>query len=268
MEKRIPSFQTVVRSVPANAQKSLPPDPPLRDSTLLKRSSSIYTRATGIWDDEFIISNTTRADRQDLSSNNPEFSVPSDSPTTPWDSVCINPTSPILEPRPYDPVLPSPSPSLAPQSRNNSYFQPFQTHSSFDGSEQGEKLWTKLVPWPSFSPVQMERKSSQPLLELPSRKIASTGARARSESPLASRLSHHFSPVVTHKREGSINTALASLGITAEPVVPSRGRQRSRIIPPKALEHKSMYKLALLTMNQVTNLIHRRYDRDKAFHEE
>jgi hypothetical protein len=239
METRKPSFQALASTAPANPQKALPPDPPIQDASSVRCSSSLYTPATGIWDEEQIISSRSNSERQNSNITGPQTLGSLDSPLTPESAEMIDPVPPLLQPRGYSPLLPSPSPSLAPQSRANSYIPPLQTNLSLRGSEHEDDGLASLAVSPPLSPIQPTCKFPQPSVELPSQHSTALLAlvRTRSASPLSSRLSRPFCPSVDYKSEESISKTFASLGVTTEEFGASRGRQRKETIPSRSLEN-------------------------------
>jgi hypothetical protein len=245
-EQRVPSFQTFIKTVPANPQKSLPPDPPVTISqeNQLKRSSSVYTRATGLWGTEKswyaepIVPTRPRSVRGSYSSSRPHSTL--ESPLTPL-SPEVNPIPAILEPRVYAPLLPSPSPSLAPASERNSYdsriFIQISSldHDLRDTSYLENPLLLLPAPAPSFPGF------SQSSFDLSSPTVATphTLPRPHSTSPirLSSRLSRPFDPSVKHRRDASMKKALASLGVTAEEAGILQRRHSKNKFPPRSLEY-------------------------------
>ncbi|KAF2436698.1 hypothetical protein EJ08DRAFT_157517 [Tothia fuscella] len=245
MERRVPSFQTFIRSVPtnpsANAQNRIPPATPISDTmpmsptNRLRRSSSVYTCASGVWGAEKVI---TASRPRSLSASSPQLVYsPSGSPLTPATPE-VNPIPPILEPRSYQPLLPSPSPSLAPASARNSYDQPLRMQYNKDLG-LGEGYWPSLAASPPYSPVAGNAEYSQSSFDLASPFVAHPPLipRARSLTPPKSRLSRPFSPPVLHKRDASMKKALVALGVTAEEAGLSPGQKNEQDKSPRTFEY-------------------------------
>lgn len=234
--RNVPSFQTFVKSVPSNPDKALPPDPPMPTTVpqpthhQLRRSSSVYTRNTGFWETEAVISPSKP---RSFSTSSPQLAIPAPgSPVTPMTPE-PNSIAPILEPHRYQPILPSPSPSLAPASARNSYVQASRNQNNKD--EEG--YWSALAPSPPFSPIDGPLEYSQSPLDLSSPTTSpSKPPRARSVTPPKSRLSRPFSPTVVHQREGSMKKVLASLGVSAEEAGLSSGGKNKELASPTTLE--------------------------------
>lgn len=145
-ERRAPSFQTFMRNMPST-KKEPPTQPPSR------RTSSVYSRATRIWDAPPSwydgpppLPSTDRrfSDGQTLSASTPNLGAPDVSPLTP------KLDAQLLLPRIYQPLLPSPSPTLAPYSRHVS---DVPTLSDFLPGRDEEDPWRGLsLDEPLLSP--------------------------------------------------------------------------------------------------------------------
>jgi hypothetical protein len=255
MVKRVPSLEMFMNSIPANTHKSLPPLPPIQHSASLRRSSSVYTGATGVWDEELVSPTRPYSESQSLNTSDLESSVAPDSPSTPWSSELINPIPPFLVPRDYAPILPSPSPSLAPKSRNNSCIPPFDDSIIPDKTGQREGWWTMLAPSPPLSPMP-GRKMSRSTLDLSlSRELPPRAPiRARSTSPPSSRLSRPFISPIVEYREESRNKALSSLGITEEEASLPQGRQEKKKLPSRFFSYTRKFAVHISKPRSLTFL--------------
>jgi hypothetical protein len=247
VERHIVSTQKLIKLRPADSQKALPPDPPLQYAALLRRSSSIYTRATDVWDEEEIDPKRSHPEQERFSASSSQLTRSPESPLTPWATEMINPIPPLLQPRNYEPLLPSPSPSLAPQSRTNSFVPSLQIDLSSRESEQKDNWCASLTPSPPLSIVQPVGRHTHSSSDIRTQYSTALPARvrARSVSPVSTRLKGPFHPPVVHKQEASISKALASLGITAEEAGISRGRQRTKKMPRKFLDYTCEYRFHL-----------------------
>jgi hypothetical protein len=256
MERRVPSLQMFMGTMYADLQTDQTPDQPVQHSESPRRSSSVYTRATGVWDDEHITPTRPCSESQSLSASNPQLSASPNSPSTPWSSELINPIPPLLEPRDCAPLLPLPSPSLGPHSRKSSYVPPLETGFSSERSGQNDGWWNSLALSPPSSPIQRGRKMSRSTVDLSSLRHDPTPAimRARSTSPLASRLSSPFSSHIGDYSEESRNKALASLGVTAEEASLPHGGLEKKKTPSRFFNYTREYTLHTSTSRSLTVL--------------
>lgn len=243
MERRIPTFQSFIRSVPANSQKALPPDPPAEDMypTLLKRSSSVYTRATGVWD----TSNSSHGapstptkptlERWRFSASSPQLSIEPLEPLL--CPVAVETTErknlPPMDPRMCSPLLPSPSPSLTTASGRNSYGLSLLTQ------EPAEDFWATLAHSPPFYPSAASLQYSQSSLDVSSAPatLPSVIPRARSASPPAPQSRRLFGFSLLPKPDEPKDKELASLGYTAEATGVFSGVHSKKKALPLSLEY-------------------------------
>lgn len=118
-EQKVPSLETFVNNAPPSLRKLLPPVSSVNTAKALRRTSSVYSRATRCWDEPPLWPEDEPlppipalpflAEKRSC----PELTSPDVSPLTPELQETL---PPLLEPRTYQPVLPTPSPSLAPAS--------------------------------------------------------------------------------------------------------------------------------------------------------
>jgi hypothetical protein len=249
--------------MPGPLHRPSPPSPSANDSQV-RRSSSVYSRATKCWeapanwfdDPPPLPPVPSRAvlETRRLSYSNPQLS--NDETVSPLTPELDQPLPPMLGPRTNQPLLPSPSPSLAPHSIRKQ--SSVATLPALLPREDEDRVWRRLPPDevqlspspPPMSPITTHNysQSSIDVSSSPLTPYVPMHLRSYSdESPPAATLSRPFdspslggSATNDHWRNNSIDKAFFHMRLGSDISTRSDNRSVDRSISPKGADNQSL----------------------------